>query len=137
MRKALSFTAVRNGDLAKVGRFVISTALSASITFGLPILLHYAFDVREHIAVAIAFVIAYAVNFFMISRYVFKSENSLGGNVARYMIGNALFRAAEYGMFVVLLDFANAPYILALFLVLAISSILKFFGYGRLFSSRS
>ena len=114
-------------------RFGLSSGLSATLSFLLPIALHEAGDVPERLAVAIGFVSAYIFNFAMLRLFVFRSRNSLRTDLLRYLPLNGAFRLGEYGAFLLLEETLSLGYIASMFIVLAISTALKFFGYRRVF----
>ena len=114
-------------------RFGLSSGLSAMLSFLLPIALHEAEEVPERLAVAIGFVSAYIFNFVMLLLFVFRSRNSLRTDLLRYLPLNGAFRLGEYGAFLLLEETLSLGYIGSMFIVLAISTALKFFGYRRVF----
>ena len=122
-----------SGVAHQLMRFGLSSGLSAALSFMLPIALHEAGGVPERVAVAIGFVSAYIFNFAMLRLFVFRSRNSLRTDVLRYLPINGAFRLGEYGAFLLLEETLSLGYIASLFIVLAISTALKFFGYRRMF----
>lgn len=114
-------------------RFGLSSGLSGMLSFLLPIALHEIGGVPERLAVAVGFVSAYIFNFAMLRLFVFRSRNSLRADTLRYLPLNAAFRLAEYGGFLLLEGMLSLGYIASLFIVLTISTVLKFFGYRRVF----
>jgi len=118
---------------ATVVRFGTATAASASLSFLLPLALHAWAGFSERLSVAIAFCIAYGANFLMLRRVVFASKTGWGRDLAFYAVVNAAFRLAEFLFFTALRAWSILPYAAALLAVLALSTIVKFFAYRRLF----
>lgn len=114
-------------------RFLMTSGLSATLSFILPTLLHELLGLPIKGAVATGFAAAYICNFLLLRTFVFKSMNTFRSDVIRYLVVNGAFRLAEYALFLVLLDVAGINYVLAVFLVLTVSTVLKFFGYRRIF----
>lgn len=118
----------------QVLRFGVSTGFSASLSFLLPIALHELAGVPENIAVAIGFLTAYAGNFLLLRKFVFRSSAQLRGQAWRYVVTNGLFRLCEYGAYLALTTYGGLDYRLAVFLVLVVAALLKFFAYRVVFS---
>ena len=114
-------------------RFGLSSGLSATLSFLLPIALHEAGGFPEPLAVGIGFVSAYIFNFATLRLFVFRSRNSLRADLVRYLPLNGAFRLGEYCAFLVVDEAHSLGYIASMFIVLAISTALKFFGYRRVF----
>lgn len=114
-------------------RFTLSTAISASLSFGLPVLLVEAADFNEQRAVQISFAAAYLVNLFMLRTFVFRSDTIWHKDVLRYIFVNAGFRLTEYSAFTLLFATAEIQYMAALLIVLVISTLVKFFAYRLIF----
>lgn len=132
-RSRVSWAASGSRLAQQLLRFGLSSGLSATLSFLLPIALHEAGRVPERLAVAIGFVLAYLFNFAMLRMFVFRSRNSLGTDALRYLPLNGVFRLVEYGGFLFLEGALSLGYIASMFTVLTISTVLKFFGYRRLF----
>ena len=113
----------------QAGRFAVTTGLSATLSFGLPLLLVEVFNFSEYRAVQIGFATAYIVNIWVLRHYVFNSKNPWHHDVLLYVVTNAAFRLTEYAAFAAAMRYLDVPYYLIIFMVLAISSILKFFCY--------
>ena len=118
---------------ATIVRFGTATVASASLSFLLPLALHAWAGLGERLSVAIAFVVAYGANFLMLRRMVFASKTGWARDLAFYAVVNAAFRVAEFLLFAALRAWAILPYAAALLAVLALSTIVKFFAYRRLF----
>jgi len=121
--------------LAELFRYGIATGLSATVTIGLPLLLHEVFAVPERIAVGIAFAAAFVLNFVTTRGYVFRSTGAARNELPRYVITSVCFRLGEYGLFLVLFQF-GLVYYAAQIIVVGLSLVLKFltfktFVYGR------
>ncbi len=125
-----------NGLIPQAARFAVSTGISATLSFVLPIILHELFGVPTKIAVAVSFAIAYLVNIALLRIVVFRSQSSWLRQLLIYIPTNGLFRLAEYLAFVVLLDWAGLDYRLSILLVLGVSAVTKFFVYRIVFGDR-
>lgn len=121
---------------AALTRFTLATLASASLSFLLPIVLHEWAGLGERAAVGLSFGIAYAFNFLTLRRLVFASKASLGRDLWRYALVNALFRIAEFFAFSALRSAAILSYAAALLFVLTASTLVKFFAYRRLFGGQ-
>ena len=77
-------------------RFFGATGISATITLGLPVLLHEGLAVPPRAAVAIALTVAFMVNFLTTRLFVFRSSGRAPGELARYALTSAAFRGGEY-----------------------------------------
>jgi putative flippase GtrA len=126
-----------HSHLRQVTRFAISSGMSASLSLVLPILLHEVGRVDENVAVAVGFVSAYVMNFFMLRVFVFKSKGAIRSQIIKYVPVNGFFRLAEFSLFLILNNLLSLNYILAVASVLFVSTVLKFFGYRRLFRDKS
>ena len=107
-------------------RYLTTTIQSAAITLGLPWVLHDFGNVTEKKAVAIAFLCAFFINFFILKYWVFRSKNQTSSQLLTFAITSALFRGAEYLAFILLLHFLQINYLVSIFLILCISLICKF-----------
>lgn len=110
-------------------RFLGATGLSATLSMGLPVVLHELFRVPPQIAVAIGFVVAYLVNFIALRLVIFSSDRSVQRDFLNFGLSSLAFRGIEYVLFLALFQFFGLNYILALAAVLFASSIAKFFWY--------
>ena len=119
----------------QLARFGVLTVFSAAITVGLPIALHEVWHVIPQRGAAIAFAIAFFVNFLSMRRLVFRSERGARRDLATYALSSLVFRLGEYLAFL-LLAAIGVYYIVALLGVLALSAITKFFWYRRVLHTR-
>lgn len=119
--------------LPQLGKFAISTILSAGLTVLLPIILHERIGIPAGGAVAISQSTALAINFLMIRSFVFRSKRAARRDLP-YYVGSALaFRSLEYLCFLGLFGLGHLYYVVALLLTLVSSTVLKFFWYRFLF----
>jgi putative flippase GtrA len=122
--------------IGQIMRFGLMTAMSASVTVGLPVLLHEVFDVAPRHGAAIAFLVAFFLNFISLRRLVFRSEGGLGRDLLTFVISSLMFRGGEYLAFLVLTGPAlHIHYIVALLGVLSLSALAKFFWYRKVLHS--
>lgn len=117
-------------------RFGITTGLSALLSLGVPILLHEIFLVDERVAVGIGFVAAFIANTVLVPRFVFRSKQGWRRESAIYVVSSLIFRAIEYAAFLALFDLIEVDYRISVILVLAISSLSKFFYYRFMFAPK-
>jgi putative flippase GtrA len=110
-------------------RYFVMTGVSASITLGLPFLLHEVFSVRPDIAVAIGLGTAFVVNFVTGKFYVFRRQGSAKAQFGRFTLVSLLFRVCEYLLFLLLHNGFDVQYMIANIAVLLLSFCLKFFVY--------
>ncbi len=123
------------GLIDHVVRFGMTSGLSAALSLGLPVLLHEGLGIAVQISVAIGFATSYLANFVMLRSFVFRSQKSLKGDLWRYLVVNGSFRVIEYFAFLGLYEGLSMNYALAVLIILTLSTIMKFFGYRRLFGS--
>jgi len=116
--------------LGQLARFAMLTGVSAAMTVGLPALLHEVWQVPPREAAAIAFTVAFFVNFASMRRLVFRSQRGARRDLITYALSSFFFRLAEYAAFV-LLTMVHIYYLVALVGVLAISAVTKFVWYRR------
>ena len=123
--------------LQQLYRFGVSTGISLTLSFALPVSLHEYFGVAPKPAVAIGFMTAYVMNFTLVRRFVFQSERGWRGDIIRYVLTNGAFRIAEYAAFLIVSGLSKVNYAICLFAILAVSSTLKFLSYRLIFDPRS
>jgi len=123
---------IRSSDyfLAQFVRFGLTTAMSAGVTVGLPIVLHEVFGVRPQTGAAVAFVIAFLVNFLSLRLMVFRSRHGAGRDFLVFLSSSLAFRGMEYLAFLAILS-AKINYIIGLVSVLTLSTLAKWFWYRR------
>jgi putative flippase GtrA len=121
--------------LGQVLRFGVSSAASAAVSVGLPILLHEGAGVDQATAVAISQCSVLLLNFLMIRLFVFRSTRSGRRDLGVYAASAASFRAGEYLLFLLLFDSLGFYYVLALVLTLGASALLKFFWFRFVFGT--
>ena len=114
-------------------RFGISTGLSASVSLGLPILLHELLHVEQKVAVAISQVTVLLMNFLTLRLFVFRAKGSVRGDMLRYFGSAAVFRGLEYLSFLALFELAGLFYLTALIITLVTSTLVKFVWYRFIF----
>lgn len=122
MRARQALTA---GTRAQVLRFGLTSLLSAVITLGLPVVLHEARHIEPRVAVGIALMIAFGVNFLTTRYFVFRSDAGLWRALQRFALSSLAFRSAEYVGFLLLFE-AGLPYFGAQLIVVGASFVLKF-----------
>ncbi len=126
-----------NTVLNQMMRFGLVTGMSASVTVGLPVVLHEFGNISPRIAVAISFVAGFAFTFLATRRLVFNSKSKPWRDLLVFAGSTALFRSAEYLTFLLLMDSLGLYYVLALLISLVFSMVLKFFWYRYVFAGRA
>ncbi|WP_294391436.1 GtrA family protein [uncultured Sphingomonas sp.] len=121
----------RNHPVSQILRFGLMTGMSAAITIGLPVLLHEGAGVAPQHGAAIAFGVAFVVNFISLRRLVFRSGNAATRDLLTFVASSLVFRGAEYVCFLMLLTILHVYYVVALIGVLGLSALAKFFWYRR------
>lgn len=121
----------RNQLIRQALRFGLTTALSAVVTVGLPVLLHEVFGVQPRIAVAVAFVVAFCMNFISLRRIVFTSDRNAGHDLLIFAVSSMIFRFGEYLGFLGISALLDLSYVWCLLTVLACSTLIKFFWYRQ------
>ena len=121
----------------QIVRFGVTTGLSAILSLILPIVLHELGGLDERIAVAIGFVAAFCANTILVPRFVFRSTQGWKRETSVYVLSSAGFRLAEYLVFLVLLDIFGIDYRVSVVIVLAVSSLSKFFFYRFMFAEKT
>ena len=127
---------LRSERAGEIFRYGLATALSATVTLGLPVLLHQVFGVPARIAVGIAFAAAFVLNFVSTRGFVFKSTGRARPELVRYVIASAGFRLAEYLAFLALYEL-GLVYFVAQIIVVVASLSLKFATFKRFVYRRS
>jgi putative flippase GtrA len=110
-------------------RYLVMSGVSASLSLGIPFVLHEGFAVRPDIAVAIGLTTAFVVNFFAAKQFVFRKRGSVKAQLGRYTLVSFLFRSGEYLCFLLLHSVFGIQYMVANTSVLLLSFCLKFFVY--------
>jgi len=113
-------------NLRQVLRYAVVSGLSAAITLGVPIVLHEAAGLGEEAAVAIALAAAFVVNFALFRAYVFATEGGMADQLVRFALVRLAMRGGEYVFFLLLHTLFGLYYVLALLVVLAVSTVVKF-----------
>jgi putative flippase GtrA len=122
----------RDHPLGQVFRFGLMTGMSASVTVGLPIILHELFGVTPQHAAAVAFVVAFLLNFVSLRRLVFRSSHGASRDLVTFIASSLVFRGVEYIAFLLLTTVAHIHYVIALLSVLTLSTLAKFVWYRRI-----
>ncbi len=130
-QRLLLLLASANHPLGQIVRFGLMAAMSASVTIGLPVILHELCGVTPQDAAAVAFVVAFLVNFISLRRMVFRSDHGAGRDFLTFALSSLVFRGLEYVAFLLLTTGAHVHYVIALLGVLTLSTITKFLWYRR------
>ena len=108
-------------------RFIVATIASASVTLALPLLLHEYFALPETHSVAIAFTLAFVLNFFVMRFYVFRSGGGFAWQFVKFAGSNGIFRIGEYLLFLAIFELLGVNYMISVIFSLGVSFCGKFF----------
>ena len=112
----------------KFSKYLFVGALSYLIVTIITTTLHEVFGVVESNSFAAGLVVVFAINFFVLRSYVFKSESETSFAAVKFLISSLFFRGGEYILFVIILDL-GVYYIVALTISMVVSVISKYFVY--------
>lgn len=129
--------AVDRHTFGQLARFGLSSLASATVSLGLPALLHEVFGVEQKTAVAISQTSVLLLNFLMIRLFVFRSQGRAGRDLGYYVGSTVVFRGSEYVLFLALFELVGMYYLVALVLTLGTSTVVKFVWYRFLFGRRA
>ena len=118
----------------QAARFGVATGVGVALSLILPVLLREALGVAAPAAVAVGFAASFVANFVLHRTFVFNSRNDWARDAWRYLVTNGSLRLLEYGAFLVLHQGAGIHYAVSVFVVLSVSTVVKFFAYRRLFA---
>ncbi|HZE75285.1 MAG TPA: GtrA family protein [Gemmatimonadales bacterium] len=122
---------MRPDTVRRFQRFLIGSAASFGLNIGITSFIHEVLGWDPAIAFAIALLAVFTTNFFVLRHFVFEAGAAAAGTQAvRYLLLALGFRGAEYGAFLVVHEIAGVPYLVTATLVLATSTIVKYFVYG-------
>jgi putative flippase GtrA len=117
--------------LRRFPRFLIGSAASFGLNIGITWFIHEVLGWDPAIAFAIALLSVFTTNFFVLRHFVFEAGGVAAGTQAvRYLLLALGFRGAEYVAFLLVHEIARVPYLITATLVLATSTLVKFFVYG-------
>lgn len=123
------------GQLVRYGG---ATLASATVSFGLPLVLHEGLGAPPRLSVAIGFVCAFLLNFLSIRRMVFTKSGTgdIRSDFMRFAVFSLVMRSLEYVTFLFLFGTVHLPYSIALGMTLVLSTCIKFPSYKLLVFSR-
>jgi putative flippase GtrA len=120
----------------EAARFIGLGVISYLLGIGLSALFREILGLSEEISVALSLAILIVVNFWLNKQFVFRAAGSSLPQLVRFAATAVGSRAAEYVMFLALLRWVKLNYLVALTVVLIISSCLKFLLYRQLVFGR-
>jgi len=104
--------------------------------YGLGILLSWNFhdnlNLSEPISVGLSVIILFFFNFFMARAMVFKEQNNLLKQAARFLIVALLMRSMEYSVFLLLFYKVDIYYLISYTISIALIFMLKYFVYKNI-----
>lgn len=119
------------GVLGEGFRYLLITSFSATLSLGIPFILHEGFFVNPSIAVAIGFATVFIANFVSVKLYVFRNKRSFKNQLWRFTFISFVFRLSEYVAFLLVTRLLGVQYLAALSIVLIVSLALKFISHKR------
>jgi len=118
-------------------RFFQFSCVSFVTNFGLTVALHEWGQVPEEAAFAIALAVVFVMNFLFMRWYVYETKaGAIWQQFGLYVCSAVVFRATEYGAFLLWHTWYGSDYRLAVLGISVISSGVKFFYYRLLFGWR-
>lgn len=115
-------------------RFVQVSGLSFVVNIGLTVFLHEVCLLAEEIAYAVALVVVFLMNFFLLRHYIYEgAQGPLVQQFAAFGVSSLGFRAGEYVMFLALHSGVGLDYRAVVIGISLVSSCAKFLFYGFVF----
>lgn len=114
-------------------KFLITTGFSACLSLVLPITLVELFGFSQRAAVLIGFMLSYLFNIVAVRGFVFESQAHWVRDLVKYVIMNGALRALEFVAFLIFVEWFGVYYAAALFIILVVATIIKFFAYRYVF----
>ena len=123
------------GDLP---RYALASAFSFIFIIAATAGLHELVGVSETLAPAIALVLAFIVNFFLLRHFVFPNQSArIGRQMAETAVASIAFRALEYAIFLLLHLALGIDYLIATGASVCISALGKYFVYREIVFNRA
>ncbi len=114
-------------------RYISWLGVSLACHLGITWSLHNLVGLPAQVAFLVSLVTVSVINFLGLRRYVFRSSGSLlRRQIVRYILMNVVHRVGEYAGFAVLESLFQPPVLLAVPLVLGVSTLIRFFVYHYL-----
>jgi putative flippase GtrA len=124
--------------LADLPRYAIASAFSFCFVIAATAGLHEVAGLSQTLAPAVALVLAFAVNFVLLRRFVFPGQSTpVGRQLAETAVTSLLFRVVEYAIFLALHLGLEVNYLIATGASVCISALGKYFVYREIVFSRS
>ena len=122
---------MRSATLQRFQRFVIGSGASFTLNIGVTWFIHEVLGWEPATAFAIALLSVFTTNFFVMRHFVFEAGAAAARTQAvRYLLLALGFRGGEYLAFLAVHEIARIPYLVSATLILAASTLVKFFVYG-------
>jgi putative flippase GtrA len=126
------------GFLTDMPRYAVASAFSFVFVIGCTAGLHELAGLSETLSPAISLALAFLVNFALLRLWVFPGQSaSVGRQLAETAITSLVFRALEYGLFLVGHLALGIDYLLATGASVCISALAKFFVYREIVFNRA
>jgi putative flippase GtrA len=117
---------------------VVASAFSFVFIIAATAALHEVVGLSETLAPAVALLLAFAINFTLLRLWVFPGQDApLGRQLLETALTSALFRALEYGVFLVFHLGLDINYLIATGASVCLSALGKYFVYREIVFSRS
>ena len=121
-----------------LSRYAVASAFSFVFVIVATAGFHEVVGITEALAPTPALVLAFAINFTLLRRWVFPGQDApLGRQVAETAVTSVSFRAIEYGLFLALHLGLDASYLLATAVSLGISAAGRFAVYREIVFNRA
>jgi hypothetical protein len=115
-------------------RFFQLSCASFVTNFGLTLVLHEWGQISEEVAFASALAVVLVLNFLVMRWYIYEAQaGTIWQQFGLYLGSACVFRAAEYGAFLVWYTWCGGDYRIAVVGITVISAVMKFFYYRVLF----
>jgi len=112
-------------------RYTATSGLSFVVTFGTAFVCHDLLGASSAFAGGFALLVALCLNFVMTRIVVFRKSGAWGRSALRFLLVSLCFRGAEYAGYLFATETLKLHYLVSLFIVTAISQVLKYFTYRR------
>ena len=124
--------------LSDLGRYAVASAFSFVFVVAATAFFHEVAGLSEALAPIPALILAFAINFTLLRRWVFPGQSApVGRQIAETAITSVSFRVVEYGLFLALHLGLDVNYLIATGLSLCISALGKFAIYREIVFNRA
>jgi putative flippase GtrA len=123
---------------ADMPRYAVASAFSFVFVIGCTAALHELIGISETLSPALALAGAFVVNFTLLRAWVFPGQSApVGRQMAETALASLVFRALEYGLFLIAHLALGIDYLLATGASVCVSALGKFFVYREIVFNRA